>query len=84
MKCRCQLIFALLPGMLLLAPVAARSALWMIHQSHSTVYLFGIVHLLPNDTNWRDPALDRALAASDSLVIELTDDNPAHMQALVR
>lgn len=83
MKYRYRLVLALALVGLWAAPVAAKPALWMIRQAHSTVYLFGTVHLLPNDTDWRYPALDRALAASDSLVIELTDDNPAHMQALV-
>jgi uncharacterized protein YbaP (TraB family) len=65
------------------APVMAQPALWEIKNAHTTIYLFGTVHLLPNDTQWRYPALDKALAASDSLTIELTDDNPASMQALV-
>jgi uncharacterized protein YbaP (TraB family) len=64
-------------------PAFGQPALWEVKSSQSTVYLFGTVHLLPSDTDWRYPALDKALAASDSLTIELTDDDPAHMQALV-
>ncbi len=64
-------------------PAFAKPALWEVKSAQSTVYLFGTVHLLPSDTDWRYPALDKALAASDSLTIELTDDDPAHMQALV-
>ncbi|WP_458071662.1 TraB/GumN family protein [Rhodanobacter sp. BL-MT-08] len=64
-------------------PATAQPALWEVKSAQSTVYLFGTVHLLPSDTDWRYPALDKALAASDSLTIELTDDDPAHMQALV-
>jgi uncharacterized protein YbaP (TraB family) len=41
------------------------------------------VHLLPNDTAWRFPALNEALAKSQSLYIELTDDDQANMAALV-
>ena len=82
-KIRYRLIALLALGLLLTAPVTAAPALWMIKRAHTTLYLFGTVHLLPHDTAWRSPALDQALAASDSLTIELTDDNSAHMQALV-
>jgi uncharacterized protein YbaP (TraB family) len=83
MKCRCRLVLALALVGLWSAPVAARPALWMIRQAHSTIYLFGTVHLLPNDIAWRYPALDHALADSRTLYIELTDDNQANMAALV-
>lgn len=65
------------------APVLAKPALWVVKDTDTTIYLFGTVHWLPNDTDWRDPALDKALADSDSLTIELTDDDPVRMQALV-
>ena len=83
MSIRHRIAAVLALGLLLVAPLSARPALWAIRQAHSTVYLFGTVHLLPDDTEWHYPALDRALAASDSLTIELTDDNPPTMQALV-
>jgi uncharacterized protein len=83
MKIRCRFTLVLLLSLLLVGPVMARPALWMIRRADTTIYLFGTVHLLPNDTDWRYPALDQALAASDSLTIELTDDNSANMQALV-
>jgi uncharacterized protein YbaP (TraB family) len=70
---------------LLLLPtwVAARPALWVVKDADTTLYLFGTIHLLPKDTDWHYPALDRALAQSDALVVEITDDNPANMAALV-
>ncbi len=70
-------------NLLLVTSVFAQPALWVVHNAHATVYLFGTVHLLPNDTDWRFPALEKALSASNSLTIELTDDDDAHMQALV-
>lgn len=70
-------------SLLLASPVFARPALWVIKKEQATVYLFGTVHLLPSDANWSSPELDRALEASDRLVIELTDDTPANMQAQV-
>lgn len=79
---RCRAAVALL-SLLLATPALAQPALWVVRQSDSTIYLFGTVHLLPNDTAWHYPALDRALAQSGSLTIELTDDDAANMQALV-
>ena len=70
-------------GLLPLTQAFAQPALWVVKNAHTTIYLFGTVHLLPDDTTWHYPALDRALAASDSLTIELTDDDSATMQALV-
>ena len=70
-------------SLLLITPALAQPALWVVRNTHTTIYLFGTVHLLPNDTHWHYPALDKALAASDSLTIELTDDDAANMQALV-
>ncbi|MHB1058870.1 MAG: TraB/GumN family protein [Rhodanobacter sp.] len=70
---------------LLLASLCAtaKPALWVVKDADTTIYLFGTVHLLPNDTDWHYPALDKALADSRTLYIELTDDDQANMAALV-
>lgn len=64
-------------------PALAQPALWVAHSGKGTVYLFGTVHMLPAHTQWRSPGLEKALDASQSLYIEVTDDNSANMQALV-
>src|SRR3546814_3120234 len=38
---------------------------------------------MPKDADWHYPALDHALADSRTLYIEVTDDDPASMAALV-
>lgn len=63
--------------------VLAHPALWAVSDADTTIYLFGTVHLLPHDTDWHFPALDKALADSRSLYVEITDDDPAHMSTLV-
>jgi len=68
---------------LLCGSALAHPALWQAKIGNSTVYLFGTVHLLPNDTQWHFPALDQALAHSQSLYIELTDDDQASVAPLV-
>ncbi len=79
------LLTRLLLSLALLLPMvaAAHPALWMVKDADTTIYLFGTVHLLPNDTDWRSPALDSALSKSHTLYIEITDDDPASMAALV-
>ncbi|AND69297.1 hypothetical protein ATSB10_18430 [Dyella thiooxydans] len=65
------------------AGALAHPALWVVRDADTTIYLFGTVHLLPGNTPWHYPALDRALASSDTLVVEITDDSPANITALV-
>jgi len=79
MKIRLVLLVALLFPVL----ASARPALWVAKDADTTIYLFGTVHLLPADTDWHDPGLDKALANSQTLYIELTDDDQASIAALV-
>jgi uncharacterized protein len=74
---------AVLALALLALPALATPALWEAHSGRSTMYLFGTVHLLPGHTGWRSPELDKALADSGTLYIEITDDDPVHVQLLV-
>lgn len=63
--------------------VLADPALWRIQHDGATIYLFGTVHVLPQGMQWHYPVLDDALKASDTLYVELVDDDPATMQPLV-
>jgi uncharacterized protein len=67
------------------APVN-KPALWELSDSDTTIYLFGTIHLLPPGTQWRTPAIDQALKASNMLVMEvkLSDDQTAIAQVLVK
>lgn len=52
-----------------------KPALWKVtgtkpnHQG--TAYMFGTIHLLPDDVNWQSKTLSDAMTASDTLVIEV-------------
>ncbi|MGB5483402.1 TraB/GumN family protein [Parasphingorhabdus sp.] len=50
-------------------------ALWKISGTRpgqiGTAYMFGTIHILPEDVQWRTPALEDAIAQSDRLVIEV-------------
>ncbi len=53
----------------------AKPALWMISDADTKIYLFGTVHVLPKDYQWRTPVLDAAMADSKELVLEVADLN---------
>ncbi|WP_267223812.1 TraB/GumN family protein [Dyella silvae] len=74
---------ALALSLLLVSAAVAQPGLWIAKNEHATVYLFGTVHLLPSDTNWTSPALDKALNESQRLSIEIVDDDAPSMQGLV-
>lgn len=60
----------------------ARPALWKIADADTTLYLFGTVHALPRDLDWRTDAFDKAFAAADTLTVEVVPDaDPAAMLA---
>lgn len=65
-----------------LVPQAAEArnapALWSVSDADTTVYLFGTIHLLPDNYKWRSPALDKAVNGSQELVVEtlIDDKNP--------
>ncbi len=66
------------------APEPNGPAMWVIRDADSTIYLFGTVHLLKPDTQWRTPRFEAALASADELWFEITDgDDAAKMQSLV-
>ena len=65
-------------------PAAAEPALWKVQGPHATVYLFGTVHVLKPETQWRSPKIEAAFKASDVLWEEIKDvDDTAAMQPLV-
>src|SRR3546814_20928075 len=48
---------------------AAKPAMWKLADADTTIYLFGTIHLLPKGLEWRTPAIAKAVAASDALVL---------------
>jgi uncharacterized protein YbaP (TraB family) len=55
--------------------VRAEPPVWVVHGSHSTVVLFGSVHILPPDLNWEPAKLKRAVAHARELWFEIPLDN---------
>ncbi|PVM91281.1 TraB/GumN family protein [Caulobacter endophyticus] len=66
------------------AQALAEPALWKIQDQDSTIYLFGTVHVLRPETQWRSAKLDSALKLADELVLEVVGaDDMAVMQPLI-
>ncbi|MFA7263993.1 MAG: TraB/GumN family protein [Caulobacter sp.] len=55
-------------------PAAAEPPVWTVRDADSTIVLFGSVHVLPADLDWRPDALDAALAKADDLWFETPVD----------
>ena len=45
-------------------------ALWLVSDDDTDVYLFGTVHVLPPDLEWRTPEIDAAFDAADTVFFE--------------
>jgi hypothetical protein len=65
------------------APQVARPALWEIKDPDTTVYLFGTIHLLPQNIQWRTSKFDQAVASSQQLVVEtiIDEKNPTKLMS---
>jgi uncharacterized protein YbaP (TraB family) len=59
------------------AAAVAEPALWVVKGPHATVYLFGSVHVLAKDLEWRSPQIDAAINNSQELWLEIADANDA-------
>lgn len=51
-------------------PGAAAPALWQVSDADSSVWLFGSVHLLDEQTAWRSKALDKTIAKAERVYFE--------------
>jgi uncharacterized protein YbaP (TraB family) len=64
-------------------PATAAPALWAVHSSTATVYLFGTVHNLPPNVNWHSPEVDAALAASSQIWTEADTGSQPYLARLI-
>ena len=56
------------------APQVARPALWEVSDADTTIYLFGTIHLLPENYQWRTARFDQAVEDLQQLVLETIID----------
>lgn len=57
-------------------------ALWTLADDDTTVHLFGTVHTLKPETEWRTDVFDAAFNAADKLVLEIAMESTADQQAV--
>ncbi len=72
-----RFLSGLLAAVLLLAgagPAATEPPMWIIRDADSTIVLFGSVHVLPENLDWRTDALNKALAGADDIWFETPVD----------
>ena len=62
------------------ASYTARPALWAVSDADTTVYLFGTIHLLPENYQWRSAKIDQAVSSSHQLVVETIIDDKDPMK----
>ena len=65
------------------APEVAHPALWEVSDPDTTIYLFGTIHLLPQDVQWRTAKFDQAVSSAQELVVEtlIDEKNPAKLMS---
>ena len=61
----------------------AKPAMWKVADRDTTIYLFGTIHMLPENYAWRTPTFEQAVNGSQSLVVETIVDEakPEQIQA---
>ncbi len=61
----------------------AKPALWVLKDADTTIYLFGTIHLLPNDVEWFKGPVKTAFDSSDALVLEIIEPPMGEMMQLM-
>lgn len=68
------------------AAIEADPAIWTVSDEDSTVYIFGTVHILPPELNWRSDAVEAALDDAEIVYFEadvMSPEAQAQTQALI-
>lgn len=65
---------------------AAKPALWVVERESGVTagWLFGTIHALPDGTDWETPELNRAIADSGVLVVEVRDLDPERIGVTIK
>ncbi|MEM7329178.1 MAG: TraB/GumN family protein [Pseudomonadota bacterium] len=57
-------------------------AMWTLGDDDTTIHVFGTVHLLRPELEWRSSALDQAIADADTIVFEVDMKSPEAQRAI--
>jgi hypothetical protein len=62
-----------------------KPALWLVQDADTTLYLFGTIHFMRPDLDWRTARVTEAMEASDALFLEVADpDDQAAVAPLIQ
>lgn len=67
----------------LTAPALADPSLWHLSDEDSDIYIFGTVHILRPDTEWRTPVVMSAFESADTVWFEAPVNDPAEQANLM-
>ncbi len=59
---------------------SAEPAIWRVADADSVVWVFGSVHALPPELDWRRPEIDRAMATASIVYFEITIDPETELE----
>ncbi|MGB3625033.1 MAG: TraB/GumN family protein, partial [Henriciella sp.] len=59
-------------------------AMWTLSDEDTTIHMFGTVHILRPDLEWRTPEFEAAFESADTLVLELDMQSEEGMRAMAR
>jgi uncharacterized protein len=65
------------------APALAQPAMWAVKDADSTIYLFGTVHLLKPETQWKTEKLESAMKEAEQLWLELPTTNAEELAPMM-
>ncbi len=60
-----------------------RPALWKVADEDTTIWLFGTIHVLPEDVRWYTGSVSAAFDEADELVTEIPIDSTAETQGVI-
>ena len=70
---RYMMLFVVALFLCAVRPASAAPALWIVRGPVGSVYLFGTVHILRDNTQWKSPEMEAAIAQSQDLYQEVAD-----------
>ncbi|QQR40850.1 TraB/GumN family protein [Devosia rhizoryzae] len=76
------LVLSLAALVMTASSVVAAPALWKVSDEDSSIWLFGSVHLLPPDLDWRSARLDKVLSKADRVYFETDVSVEAQMRIM--
>lgn len=76
------LVLSLTALLLSSAAVSAAPALWKVSDADSSIWLFGSVHMLPPDLEWRSGVLDKILSKAERVYFETDVSVEAQMRTM--